>query len=97
MITNTNSIVQLAIQIKYVLTTLVNENVKIIVSAKKISCTPNTCICENRKYLKVITDASVIECDKTLINTIATNVTSTASINCQSRRVKDYYILTQFY
>ena len=62
-----------------------------------------TCICENRKYLKIIADNSVMECDEIITvmdivstkmtNTIATNVTSSASINCHSKRVRDCYIL----
>ena len=73
-------------------------NVKIIVSAKKIS----TCICENRKYLKSVADTLVVECDKIVIvidnllakktNTIATNVTSSTSINWHSKKVRDCYI-----
>ena len=45
----------------------------------------------------------MIECDETITvmnivstkmtNTIATNFTSTASINCQSKKVRDCYIL----
>ena len=54
---------------------------------------PRRCICENRKYLKSIFDTSVIECDEIIFvmdivltkkaNAVATNVPSTASINCQ--------------
>ena len=67
---------------------------------------PSTCICENSKYLKSIADTSVIECDEIItvmdivstkkINTIAANVTSTASINCHSKKVRDIFC-TQFY
>ena len=95
-----NPIENLAIQIKNGIIKLVNVNVKIIVHAKKI---PSTCICENCKYLKSITDTSVIECDEVInfldivstkkANTVATNVTSTASINCDSKKIKDGYIL----
>ena len=64
---------------------------------------PSTCICGNSKYLKSIADTSMIECDevitvmdivstKNLFN-IATNVTSTASINCHIKKVKYCYIL----
>ena len=70
---------------------------------KDYSWNPSTCICENSKYLKSIADTSVIECDKILTvmdivstkmtNTIPTNVTSTASINCQIKKVRDCYIL----
>ena len=64
---------------------------------------PSTCICENNKYLKSIANTSMIECDEVIIivdnvstkkrNTIATNVTSTASINCHSKKERDCYIL----
>ena len=47
-------------------------------------------------YLKSIVDTSVTECDEVIIildivstkktNTIATNVTNTASINCHSKK-----------
>ena len=64
---------------------------------------PSTCIGESSKYLKIIADTSVIECDEITIgmdttvtkktNTIATNVTSTVSINCHSKKVRDCYII----
>ena len=67
------------------------------------SWNPSACICENSKYLKSIPDTSVTECDEIIIvmdnvatkktNTIATNVRSTASINCHSMKVRDCYIL----
>ena len=54
-------------------------------------------------YLKSIVDTSVTECDEIIIildivstkktNTIATNVTNTASINCHSKKVRHHYIL----
>ena len=58
----------------------------------------STCICENSKHLK---STSVTEYDEVItvidiISTkkaIATNVTSTASINCHSKKVKDCCIL----
>ena len=62
-----------------------------------------TCTCENSKYLKSIANTSVIKCDKiiTVLDIVATkitdttarNVTSTALINCHSKKVKDCYIL----
>ena len=96
MVPNANSIVQLAIQITYGITKLVNVNIKIIVHAKKIivAILPSTCICENSKYLNSIADTSVIECDE-IINTIATNVASTASINCYKEEIAIF--CTQFY
>ena len=67
---------------------------------KDYSWNPRTCICENGKYLKSVADTSVTECDEiiivmdiVLINTIATNVTSTATINCHSKKIRDCYIL----
>ena len=70
---------------------------------KDYSWDPSICICENIKYLKKVADTSVIECDEVITvmdiastkktNTVATNVTSTASINCHSKKVRDCYIL----
>ena len=64
---------------------------------------PSTGICENNKYFKIIADTTVTECDEIIIvmdnvstkktNTIATNVTSTTSINWRSKKVRDCYIL----
>ena len=63
----------------------------------------NTCICENRKSLESLADTSVTKCDEIGIvmnnlstkkaNAITTNVASTASINCHSKKVGDCYIL----
>ena len=65
---------------------------------KDYSCNPSSRICDNSKYLKSITDNSVIECDEIMdivstkrTNTIGTNVTK----NCQTKRVRDCYILHQ--
>ena len=70
---------------------------------KDYSLNPSTCICENSKYLKSIADTSVIEWDKiiTVMDILstkikiatATNVTTTASINCHSKKLRDCYIL----
>ena len=70
---------------------------------KDFSCNHSTCICENIKYLKRVADTSVTMCDEVIIvtdiastkkaNTIATNITSTASINCDSKKVIHCYIL----
>ena len=56
----------------------------------------------NSRYFKSIADTSVAECDEIIIvidiastkktNAIATNVTSTASINCHSKKVRDCVI-----
>ena len=70
---------------------------------KDYSWNHSTYICENSTYLECIADNSVIECDKIITvmgivstkkaNTIATNVTSTSSINCLCNKVRDCYIL----
>ena len=70
---------------------------------KYYSWKPSRCICENSKYLKSIADTSAIECDEIITvmdivstkntNIIATNVTSTASINGHSKKVRDWYNL----
>ena len=70
-------------------------------SKKDYSWNPSTCISENSKYLKSITDTSVIKCGEIIIvminvptkQTIATNITSTASIDCHRIKVRDCYIL----
>ena len=63
---------------------------------------PSTCICENSKYLKSIADTIFTECHEIIVvtdslstkktNTITTNDASTASINCPSKNVSDYYL-----
>ena len=70
---------------------------------KDYSWNPSTCICEKRKHLKSVDDTSVTRCDEIVIitdnlstkktNTIATDVTNTASINCYNKKVKQCYIL----
>ena len=71
-------------------------------SAKNIvtenSWSSSTCICENGKYLKSITDTSVIVFDeiingadsvsKTVTNTISRDVTSTMSIISADEKVR---------
>ena len=62
---------------------------------KNYSWNPSKCVCENSKYLKRYL---VTKCDEIVIvmdnlstkmtNTIATNVTSTASINWRSKKHK---------
>ena len=84
-------------QIKNGIAKLVNVNVK-----KSYSLNSSTCICENSIYLKSIADISVIEYDEIItvmdivstkkIYITATNVMSTASINCHNKQVKDCYI-----
>ena len=69
---------------------------------KDYSWNPSTFICENSKYLERIADASVNEFNKVIIvmdnvstkktDTIATNATSSALINCYSKKVRDCYI-----
>ena len=70
---------------------------------KEYSWNPNTCVCEKSRYLKSFTGTSVTDCDEIVIaldnllakktNTIATNVTSAASINWHSKKVRHWYIL----
>ena len=80
---------------------------KIIVSAKKIIvgilAHVFVRISVKSKYLKIIADTIVTQCDEIIIfmdslstkkvNTIAANVTSTASINWHSKKVRGYFIL----
>ena len=102
MIINANSIVEFVIQIKNEIIKHVNVNIKITVSAEKdYNWNPRTCICENSKFIKSIAATSMTEYDEIVIvmdnvttkKTIATNVTSTASINCHSIKVIDCHIL----
>ena len=103
-ILNANSVVQHVNQIKKRMIKHVNVNVKIIISVKKIIFRILAHVFVRRvKYLKTITDTSVTECDNVIIvfnnvstkktNTIATNITSTASINFHSKKVRDCFIL----
>ena len=67
------------------------------------SWNPSICICENNKNFKSIADNSLSKGDKIITvmdivstkitNTIATNIKSTASINCHSKKVKNCFIL----
>ena len=60
-------------------------------------CNPNTCICENSRYLKSIADTLIILCDEIIngtdsvstnvANTISTNVMSTVWINFDDKNV----------
>ena len=70
---------------------------------KKDNWNPSTCIYESNKYLKSVGNTSLTEYDEIVIVmgklstkktiTIATNVTSNASINYHSKKVRDCYIL----
>ena len=102
-ILNANS-VQHVNQIKKWMIKHVNVNVKIIINVKKIIFRILAHVFVRRvKYLKTITDTSVTECDNVIIvinnvstkktNTIVTNITSTASINFYSKKVRDCFIL----
>ena len=67
---------------------------------------PSTCICKNSKYLKSVANTSVTECDGIVIgidnvptkktNTVAINAMNTASINCHSKKVREWFYI-QFY
>ena len=83
---NANLIAQQVIQIKSGIAKLVNVNEKVF-----------------KKYLEGIAGSSMIECDEIITvmdiisikktYTIEANVTSTASINCHNKKVRDCYIL----
>ena len=74
----------------------VNACGKSITRAKYYSWFPNTCFCENNKYLKSIVDFSGIMCDdiinvanrlpRNVTKTVSTNVTSTAPINSGDKK-----------
>ena len=89
-------IAQYVIQIKNGTIKDANVNAKVILlTTKDYNWNPSTCICENSKYLK---SNSVTACDEIIsIMDIASakraNITSTASINCNSTKVTDCYIL----
>ena len=99
---NVKSIVQHVIQIKNGICQF--ERKKYHKCKKDYSWNPSTCIYENSKYLKGIADTSVIECDEIITvmdivstkskNTITTNNTSTASMNCHSKNVRYCYVIT---
>ena len=76
---NTNLVIQHVIQIRNGIMIHVN------VSAKKC-CNPNTCICENSRYLKSIADTLIILCDEIINGTdsVSTNVANTISTNVMS-------------
>ena len=73
---------------------------------KDYNWNPSTCICENSKYLKRVVDTSVTECDEVITvmdnvstkktNTLATNVTSTASTSGHSQKVRLLYFTDNF-
>ena len=98
MIVNANSTVQPVTQIKDGITKHINVIVKITVHAKKVIVG----ILAN-VFVRTVTNTSVTEYDEIIIvmvnistkktNTIAINVTSTASINFYSRKVRDCHIL----
>ena len=103
MIGNANSIVEHVIQIKkWNNKTCQCECKNYYMCKKYYSWNTNTCICENSKYLKGFADTSVTEFGEIVIvmnnlstknqNTIKANVTSTASINCHSKKLRDCYI-----
>ena len=103
---NANLKIRLRIQIKNAIKKHVNVSVKFITRVKKdYNQNPSTCICENGKYLKSVVDDSKTLCDEVIYvmdivstkmtDTIATNVASTVSINCHSKKVRyktDFYI-----
>ena len=71
---------------------------------KDYSWNPSTGTCENSRFLKSVADTSLTEYDEILIvmnnlstketittATKKTNITSTASINCHGKKVRDCY------
>ena len=88
-IINANSIVQHVIQIKNGI--MCNVRVKSMASTKRIMIVILACIYKNSRYLKSISDDSVIVCDgiinvtdsvsKNVTSTIPTSVTNTIPLN----------------
>ena len=82
MIVKANSLVWHVIQIKNV--KVINANV----SVRSVLCAinPGTCIYENNRYSKSITDGSVIVRDEimSVADNVSTNVTNTISKNATS-------------
>ena len=67
----------------------INVNVKCITWTYKILVgKDSTCICENRRYLKIILDSSVIVYDKIIKVTdrVSTNMESTVSNNSDNNK-----------
>ena len=83
-IASSDSVVQLAIQIKNGIMIQCHCTCKKYQSCKKdYSWNPSICICDNSRYLKCIVDESVIVCDE-IVNvkdSASTNVTNTLSTN----------------
>ena len=96
MIVNANSIVQYVIQNQKLNNKTCQCECKNYRTCKKdYSLKLSTCICENSQYLQ---NTSVTECDEIvsvtdIVLSKKTNITSTASINCHSIKVRDCYIL----
>ena len=65
---------------------------------KHYSWIPSTCICENSKYLKIISDDSKFICDKiiSVMDIVSIKMTSTMAtymlINSDSKKVRNCYI-----
>ena len=90
---NANSLVQHVIQITNGIMKHINLSVKVIVSENEIIVGVLAHV-----FVKIITDISVIDWDEIIfvadiVSTKKTNTTSTAWINCQSKKVRDCYIL----
>ena len=98
---------QNVVQLKNVIKTYINVDVKINVSSKKIIvgilAHVFVRISVKSKYWKIIAATIVTQYNEIIIfmdslstkkvNTTAANVTSTASINWHSKKVRDYFIL----
>ena len=88
MIVNENAIVQHIIQNKNEIVKDVNVNVKIIVTEKSKHMYFDTLVVE---FDEIVIVMDIVLTKKT--NTIAANVTSTASVNGHSKKVRDCFIL----
>ena len=86
------------IQINGGITVNVNVRVKNVMYAKKITCTPSTCSCENGKYLASIMDESAITCGEVIES--YDEETKTASTNFNENKgtckAQNFYILLAF-
>ena len=93
---NANAKVQRAIQIKKGIMKHAKVTVKMIVHAKKIIVgILAQSIFESGKYLIIIADDSKIVCDESIyvMDIVSTNVTSTASINSDGKRIRYIIVL----
>ena len=64
---------------KHIFKSMCSERKTKYINVKDYSCNPSTCICENSKHLKSITDTSVIKCDEiiSVLDIVSTKMTNT--------------------